>query len=109
MINIYLDDLRPAPDGFILVKNVLECIKLIKENKSKINILSLDHDLGENQPTGYNLTLWLAGQYQDGFNYFPRKIFLHTANPVGRMNMLQLLERYKPDNVKVYNSPIPNI
>jgi hypothetical protein len=108
MINIYLDDLRPAPDGFILVKSVKKCQRLIKDNKGNINILSLDHDLGEGK-TGYDLVKWLCFYNgRDGYeeNLFPNKIFLHTANPVGRINMYRLLEHYKPDYVKIYNSPM---
>jgi len=108
MVNIYLDDYRSAPDGFILVKTVKECQKLIKEHKGNINILSLDHDLGEGK-TGYDLVKWLSfynGKKGYGENYFPKEIYLHTMNPVGRMNMNQLLEHYKPDCVKLYNSPM---
>jgi hypothetical protein len=108
MINIYLDDLRPAPEGFILAKNVKECQNLIINNRGKVNILSLDHDLGEGK-TGYDFTKWLAfynGKMGYGENLFPNKIFLHTANPVGRANMYQLLEHYKPDYVKIYKSPM---
>ena len=109
-INIYLDDLRPAPKGFVLVKTVKECQILMMNNKGKINILSLDHDLGKGK-TGYDLVKWLVfynGKEGYGENLFPNKIYLHTANPVGRENMYRLLEHYKPDYVKIYNSPIPN-
>jgi hypothetical protein len=109
VINIYLDDSRPVPKGFILVKDVRNCTMLLMDNKNKVNILSLDHDLGEEPTyeTGYDVVKFLINQYYlYNINYFPKKIYLHSANPVGRMNMLQLLERYKPDDVKVYNSPI---
>jgi len=110
IINLWLDDLRPAPDGFIWVETVSQLIyKLdeLKELDQEINIMSLDHDLGENEPTGYDFVKYLVevGNYEP--SYYPRQIYLHTANPVGRENMYQLLMRYKPDNVKVYKSSIP--
>jgi hypothetical protein len=100
-INLFLDDLRPCPEGFMLARNVKEAMYYMKNYH--INILSLDHDLGENEPTGYDFTIWMVG-----YGMWADKIYLHTSNPVGRANMYQLLDRYKPDNVKLYRSPMPN-
>jgi hypothetical protein len=100
MINIFLDDLRQCPEGFILVKNVSECKKLLIENE--VNILSLDHDLGLHDETGYNIALFLVEELQSfGRNYWPNEIYLHTDNPVGRQNMFQLLDRWKPEGVVI--------
>lgn len=49
MINTYLDDLRPCPDGFVLAKTAGECRELICKHEGNINILSLDNDLGESE------------------------------------------------------------
>jgi len=105
MINIFMDDIRPCPERFTLAKNALECRLLLLAND--INILSLDHDLNETE-TGYDLCKWLieAGQYNQ--NIYPKQIFLHTANGVGRDNMFKLLERYKPYWVKLHRGPMPN-
>ena len=54
MINIFMDDLRDCPDGFILVKTVSQLIyKLdeLKELDQEVNIIRVDHDRGENEPT----------------------------------------------------------
>jgi len=111
MINIFMDDLRDCPDGFILVKTVSQLIyKLdeLKELDQEVNIISLDHDLGENEPTGYDFVKYLIelGNYDPSI--YPKQIFLHTANGVGRDNMFKLLERYKPDWVKLHRGPMPN-
>jgi len=107
MINIFLDDLRPNPIGFILAKSDLVCRKWLLLNKSFVNILSLDHDLGEDE-TGYDFVKWLVETGMSDPSIYPKEIYLHTANPVGRHNMFQLLERYKPDEVKLHNGPMPN-
>ena len=107
MINLYLDDLRPCPDNFTLARNALECRLLLLSND--VNTLSLDHDLGEvDAETGYDLCKWLVelGNYESSI--YPKQIFLHTANGVGRDNMFKLLERYKPDWVKLHRGPMPN-
>jgi len=105
MINLFLDDLRPCPDNFILAKNVPQCRILLQHNE--VNVISLDHDLGDLE-TGYSLVKWLVEAGLDDESIYPKVIYLHTANPVGRENMFRLLERYKPDNVKLHKGPMPN-
>ncbi len=99
MINIFLDDLRKCPNGFILARNYQECINLLTQNQ--VSILSLDHDLGsEYEPTGYDVCKYIIEH-----DLFPKSVYLHTSNPVGRMNMYQLLERYKPASMKLFMYP----
>lgn len=88
-INIYLDDLRDCPEGFILAKTMEEAIELFK--KDNVNILSLDHDLGEDSnnnllKTGYDFVKYFC---ENGL--YANKIYIHTDNPVGRENMYQTL------------------
>jgi hypothetical protein len=104
MINLFLDDLRPCPERFTLARNTTECRLLLLENK--INVLSLDHDLGTLE-TGYDLVKWMVAVGLNRPEIYPKEIFLHTANPVGRDNMYQLLNRYKPDWVKLHYGPMP--
>jgi hypothetical protein len=57
-INIYVDDLRVCPEGFVIARNIDEAIYYLENYK--IAILSLDHDLGEDSkgnllPTGYDV------------------------------------------------------
>ena len=66
-----LDDIRPAPNGYIHCHSVNEAIELIKATKEPIELLD-----------------YLAGTEQ----YYPVK--LHTMNPVGRENMQRLINRY---------------
>lgn len=87
-INLYIDDLRRCPDGFIVARNYNEAINII--NNNQINILSLDHDLGidENgiEKNGYDIVKYLC---ENGIN--PKKIYIHTDNVVGRDNMYHTL------------------
>ena len=63
-INLYLDDLRDCPDGFVVARNMEEAIHYLKNYN--VNILSLDHDLGMNEetgellPTGYDLVKYMC-------------------------------------------------
>lgn len=100
MINVYMDDIRHCPAGFVLARTVDECIALLDE--CEIGILSLDHDMGWNQPTGYDVTKYIVAQ-----NKYPREIYLHTSSAIGRSNMYQLLVSNKPEDVAVHPHAMP--
>jgi hypothetical protein len=76
-----------------LCKSVNEAKKLIEENedKTQIEIIDCDHDLGDyacDGGDGIKLLDWLA----ERGTYYP--IALHTMNPVGRANMERLIKAY---------------
>lgn len=97
LINIFLDDCRETPNGFIRTFSVDETIDEIKKNKS-INILSLDNDLGENLKEGREVLNWLEEEYYTNKNFkLPNKIIIHSSNPCARKYMMQIIE-------KLYNS-----
>lgn len=88
-INIYLDDLRLCPEGFAIARTYGEAVKLLEDNK--VGILSLDHDLGEDEygnilKTGYDLVKYICENNCD-----IEKIYIHTDNVVGRENMYKTL------------------
>lgn len=47
MVNLYLDDIRDCPEGFILSRNFEEAIQAFQNHE--IDVLSLDHDLCEDK------------------------------------------------------------
>jgi hypothetical protein len=57
--------------------------------------ISLDHDLGDHVPTGYDLTKWMVTQDQDQ-NLMPEafEVQVHSANPVGAENIRRMWENY---------------
>lgn len=95
-INIWLDDIRPAPDGFIWVKNVAELIifynKCVLDTKEKINIISLDNDLGENEPEGYKFLDYIEPRVILTNDPLPNEIRVHSANPVARKRMQTVID-----------------
>lgn len=89
-VNLYLEDLRDIPDGFVGAKNIETAIDIIKNYK--VHILSLDHDLGMDEEgilrkTGYDLVKYLCSNGIRPAN----RIYLHTDNVVGRDNMNETL------------------
>jgi hypothetical protein len=108
-INLYLDDLRDCPDGFMIARTI-EQAKYYLEN-FHVEILSLDHDLGMDErenmiPTGYDLVKYICkkGLRAD-------RIYIHTDNSVGRENMYQTLlgsqrRGFIESDIKIYNYSI---
>lgn len=94
--SIYLDDGRQAPDGFIRTKSVnetIELIELLEANHININLLDLDHDLGEFAGDGGD-AIKLLDYLVEHEKFYPIK--LHTFNWVARDNMQRMLDRFWP-------------
>ncbi len=93
-MKIWVDDLRPVPQGYEGAKSVNEAIELIRKaekNGIEIEVLDLDHDLGDYSKDGgdaIKLLDWLAERE----TFYP--IEIHTANPVGRANMERMIARF---------------
>ncbi len=96
-MKIWVDDLREVPAGYTSTKSVNETIRLIEDaekNGETIEVLDLDHDLGDYATDGgdaIKILDWLAERE----TYYP--ILIHTANPVGRDNMQRMIDRYWPE------------
>lgn len=96
-MKIWLDDLRVAPDGYETAKSVNEAIDLIEgceQNGEEIEVLDLDHDLGDYAYDGGD-AIKLLDYLAERETFYPVEI--HTANLVGRENMYRMLDRYWPD------------
>lgn len=84
-MKIYLDDLRPAPEGWTRAYWPEDAIALLEAGG--VTHVSLDHDLGDDaHGTGYSVILWIEEAVATrGFT--PPEIAIHSANPVGRARM----------------------
>jgi hypothetical protein len=92
-MNIYLDDVRDLPveyEGWVVARTAEEALHLIASNGlENIEILSFDHDLGEDRMSGYDLAVIIEEMvYEAGFTKVP-EFRIHSANPVGRKNLEQ--------------------
>lgn len=115
-MKLWLDDIRPAPPGWYGVKNIREAKDALMSGQ--VTHASLDHDLGacdecmagrtpeqwlaehNNQAmpncthfgTGYDLVTWMEEN-----NVWPSEaILVHSANPVGRARMQQVMMKCVP-------------
>jgi len=99
-MKIFLDDIRNPPnDSWVIIRSAEELINFYHKNHKDIKVLSLDHDLGDGIKTGYDFLLWLEEKTFHGEINLPDCIMVHSANPVGRKNMIQkiriIVERNK--------------
>jgi hypothetical protein len=90
-VKLWVDDEREAPEGWEWVASIEEAKAFLGSPFIRVEILSLDHDLGENKGTGYDLLKWIHEK-----SCWPAVVDLHTMNPVGRENMRAFLDRYYP-------------
>lgn len=109
-MKIWVDDVRPAPEGYVWCKSVNEAkntitsanakiVKAFKEgvpfdNSLYIELIDLDHDAGQFAEDGgdyIRLLDWLEWLYDGKDTYTKFKI--HSMNPVGRENIRRIIER----------------
>ncbi len=106
-MRIFLDDERGCPLGYELVSTPTEAWYTIKENWDKLTAISLDHDLGEGYPTGYDLVCWIEQYVVEEGHPFPatlKKLNVHSANPVGSKRMVQVLQKLTDLTVTRYEA-----
>ena len=90
---IWIDDIREAPEGYWHAKTYEDAIRFIQYfsfygDGIGIELISFDHDLGETK-SGYDVAKYIVE------NDIPIKEYkVHSANPVGRFNIEQLLNHY---------------
>ena len=89
---LYLDDLRPTPEGFDRVYNYEEFVTYL-ERKGRPDFISFDHDLGEDL-SGYDCAKYLVEYCLE--HQLPLPDYqVHSKNPVGKENIERLLENFK--------------
>ena len=84
-MKVWLDDERKMPVGFdIHLRTAAGAIEYLKTGK--VTLISLDHDLGEEKGTGYEVAKFIE---EAAFNQELTRLSweIHSANPVGRKNM----------------------
>ena len=96
-MNLFIDDIRnPKTGHYTIARNYAEAVKFMRENGCP-DFISFDHDLGENQPSGYDIAKWMVNKDLDmNGEFIPKKFMyeVHSANPVGRENIRGLLTGY---------------
>lgn len=94
-MKIYLDDIRNPPDSSWLVVRSVEAFKeRILSAPIPITELSLDHDLGDKVPDGYDATKWFVELVMDNEEIAQnlKVVIAHSDNTPGRENIAAYFE-----------------
>jgi hypothetical protein len=98
-MKLWIDDVRPAPEGYVWCKSVDDAKWWIKYNEMNtsyqpyheaIELLDLDHDAGDYASDGGDYIRLLDWLEETGRNY---PIRIHSANPVGVQNMRAIIRK----------------
>lgn len=100
-MKIWLDYLRPAPEGYHWCKNIESAISKISMGmrNNNLELISLDHDAGTSNDyfCGKDFIIILNQmeywQHEGIYDFTKVPIRLHSANPIGVENMRRIIER----------------
>lgn len=108
-MKIWIDDVRPAPNGYVWCNSVNDAINTIKLREARIKnilqrytpsetrmkdlsiqVIDIDHDAGDYACYGGDYIKLLDWLEETGRNY---PIRIHSQNPVGVQNMRAIIQR----------------
>ena len=94
ILKIWVDDVRPAPEGYIWLKSVNEVKKYLADShilsNYEIKLIDLDHDAGDYAKDGGDYIRVLDYLELVGYNGDLR---IHSMNPVGVQNMRNIIQK----------------
>ena len=100
-MKLWIDDVRPAPEGYFWCKSVIDAKYIIEtynnyiggfstKTHDIIELIDIDHDAGDYASDGGDYIKLLDWLEATGRNY---PIRIHSQNPVGVANMRRIIER----------------
>lgn len=100
-MKLWIDDVRPAPAGFIWARTVNRAKEIIIDNEEslevnlgkstyRIDVIDIDHDAGDFAKDGGDYIKLLDWLEETGRNY---PIRIHSMNPVGVENMRRIIQK----------------
>ena len=92
-MKLWIDDVRPAPEGYVWCSTVniaIAAIELWEDLPEGIELIDTDHDAGDFACDGGDYIRVLDWLEETGRNY---PIRIHSMNPVGVANMRRIVER----------------
>lgn len=97
---LFIDDERDPPrdnNDWIIARSMQQTIDaIIKNNNVVYSYISFDHDLGDNEPTGYDIAKWIVEMDMDGMIFIPQdfSFYVHSQNVCGAKNIKCYLNNY---------------
>lgn len=105
---LYIDDIREAPDGWVLARNISTAINFIERYNVNITAVSFDHDISipvrvegktynRPSPDTFLPVAKFLGMTANLHNNFKVECTTHSANPDGRKLIVRALREYGLD------------
>lgn len=88
MMKLWVDDIRPAPDGFIWCKSVNQAKAAITAYEHQYSCDNILIDLDNDGDDYFKILDWLEGKNIVDTGYFFK---IHSKNPVGIMKMEDII------------------
>jgi len=83
------EEIKSGQHNIVVTRTYDETLDFIDNHWEEIEVISLDHDLGELGPkTGYDIACYIELTAHDT-GYIPKKMLCHSANPVGWKKIMQ--------------------
>lgn len=89
-MKLWIDDVRPAPEGHLWCKSVNEAKRVILETDAPVELIDIDHDAGDYAADGGDYIRLLDWLEETGRRY---PIRIHSMNPVGVDNMRSIIRK----------------
>lgn len=89
-MKLWIDDVRPAPEGYVWCKSVRGAILILEHANYNIELIDIDHDAGDFAQYGGDYIKLLDWLEETGRNY---PIHIHSMNPVGVQNMRAIIQK----------------
>lgn len=103
-MKVFLDDERPVPEDWTLVRWPEEAIALLQTGN--VTHLSLDHDLGDDEHgTGNDVVLWVEEAVATA-GFVPPVMTVHSANSSARIKMLAGVQAIERIYANHHSSPL---
>ena len=103
-MKLWIDDCRPAPEGYIWLKSTNETLRFIINHVHDIEEVALDHDAGDyvNEGGDYINILKEIERLarKSPTTFIGYKFSIHTANPVGAANMRAIIQQNGWEEIK---------
>lgn len=96
-MKLWIDDCRPAPEGYVWCKSVYTAITEIVHHTytslsdvDPIELIDIDNDAGDYTQYGGDYITILEFLEEKGLNY---PIHIHSANSIGVQNMRAIIQK----------------
>lgn len=104
-LNVFLDDVRCCPEGFVFVESVESCIDMLDQHT--ISLLSINHELQHNSQVILDLL-----EYMVKHHVFVDHVIVHSSDCVYGKRLYNYLVQAQqmhliPSDMKISYDPIP--